>query len=87
MQRLESVSGHGTDEMEELYSSVAPEVQRDGIAKVISLFGNSAARNSAGGPPLRAPTVLGGPERKTRPSTCWLVLEARRVHQQEDRVG
>ena len=32
-----SVSGHGTDEMEELYSSVAPEEQRDGIAKVIRL--------------------------------------------------
>ena len=28
-----SVSGHRTDEMEELYSSVAPEEQRDGIAK------------------------------------------------------
>ena len=56
-----SVSGHGTDEMEELYSSVAPEKQRDGIAKVISLFGAGGARNSAGSPPGGPPPVLGGP--------------------------
>ncbi|MEI9948228.1 MAG: site-specific integrase [Pseudomonadota bacterium] len=57
-----SVSGHGTDEMEELYSSVAPEEQREGIAKVINLFGKGGARNSVGGPlsgPLGSP---GGPQ-------------------------
>jgi integrase len=61
-----SVSGHGTDEMEELYSSVAPEEQRDGIAKVIRLFGNGGARNSAGGP-LSGPqgTSSGPPNEKT----------------------
>ena len=36
------VSGHGTEEMEALYNSVAPEEQRDGIAKVISLIGRAA---------------------------------------------
>jgi hypothetical protein len=38
--------------MEELYSSVAPEKQRDGIAKVVSLFGGyrSGPLAIAGGP-------------------------------------
>jgi hypothetical protein len=48
-----SISGHGTDEMEELYSSVAPEEQRAGIAKVISLFG---------GPPSGPQSLPGGPQ-------------------------
>ena len=56
-----SVSGHGTDEMEELYSSVAPEEQRDGIAKVISLFGAGGARNSAGCPLSGPQSTSGGP--------------------------
>jgi hypothetical protein len=47
--------------MEELYSSVAPEEQREGIGKVISLFGAGGPRSSATGPlggPLSSP---GGP--------------------------
>lgn len=34
-----SISGHRTEEMEALYSTVVPEEQREGIAKVIRLFG------------------------------------------------
>ena len=36
-----SISGHQTDNMVELYSSVAPEEQRSSIAKVIRLFDSS----------------------------------------------
>jgi len=56
-----SISGHGTEEMEELYSSVAPEEQRESIAKVVQLFGTGGPRNAAGGPPSGSPTTPSGP--------------------------
>jgi len=57
-----SVSGHSTDEMEELYSSVTPEEQVEGIAKVIQLFGAGGLRSSAGGPLSGPQGVSSGPQ-------------------------
>lgn len=47
-----SISGHLTEQMQDHYSTVAPEEQRRSIAKVIRLF--------EGGAPGGAPRVLGG---------------------------
>jgi len=44
-----SISGHATDNMVELYSTVAPTEQRESIAKVIYLFGAGGATSEASG--------------------------------------
>jgi hypothetical protein len=45
-----SISGHRTENMAELYSTVAPEEQWSSIAKVIRLFDSTAPLGSDSGP-------------------------------------
>lgn len=58
---VKSVSGHDTDEMVEHYSSVSPEEQREGIGKVIQLFGAGGPVSVAGGPLTGPLGSSGGP--------------------------
>jgi len=56
-----SISGHLTERMQDHYSTVASDEQRDGIARVINLFGETP---KAGGAPSGAPLAGGGARRK-----------------------
>jgi len=56
-----SISGHLTERMQDHYSTVASDEQREGIARVITLFGEAP---KAGGAPSGAPPVGGGARHK-----------------------
>ena len=48
-----SISGHATEKMEGWYSTVAPDEQRDNLAKVVSLLDHRAALASVPSPVRR----------------------------------
>ena len=56
-----SISGHLTERMQDHYSTVASDEQREGIARVINLFGDAP---NASGAPSGAPPAGGGAPRK-----------------------
>ena len=56
-----SISGHLTERMQDHYSTVASDEQREGIARVITLFGETP---KPGGAPSGAPPAGGGARHK-----------------------
>lgn len=58
-----SISGHLTERMHQLYSTVRPAEQTEGIAKVINLM--TAKRDKSGAPGGAPREASGAPNEKT----------------------